>query len=86
MASIAWTVAPGTIHVHDAAIDDRRRFLRAGRQTARPGHAQLPDIALVDLVERAEALLVERAADHQPVGRIGIGQHLLGDRYELRDL
>ena len=43
------------------------------------------DIALVDLVERAEALLVEGAADHQPVGGIGICQHRLGDRLELAD-
>ena len=74
------------IHVHDAAIDDRRRFLRAGGQAARPGHAQLPDIVLVDLIERAVAMLVEGPADHQPVGGIGIGQHLLGDRLEIGGL
>jgi hypothetical protein len=34
------------------------------------------------LIERTEALLVKGAVDHEPVGRIGIGQHRLRDRDE----
>ena len=73
-------------HVHHAAVDDRRRFLRARWQAARPGHAKLGDVALVDLVERAEPMLVVGAADVQPVCRVGIGQHRLRDRDERRGL
>jgi hypothetical protein len=70
----------GREQIHDAAVDDRHRFLRAVRQTARPGHPQLADVAFVDLVERAEALLIERAVHHQPIARIGIGQRRLRHR------
>ena len=76
----------GHVKVHDAAINDRCRFLRAVRQPARPGHPQLADVVFIDLVERTEALLIEGAADHQPVGRIRIDQRFLGDRLEIRHL
>ena len=50
----------GHIHIDNAAIDDWRGFLGASRQTARPGHTELPDVVLVDLVERAIAPRIER--------------------------
>ena len=53
------------------------------RQTAGPCHAQLTDIAFVDLIERAEALLVIGPAHHQPIGRIGIVQHRIRYRNEV---
>src|SRR5262249_31124885 len=73
-------------HVDDAVMHDRRRLLGAGWQPARPGHAQLRDVALVDLIERAIAVLVECAVDHQPVAGFGIGEHRIGHRPELRHL
>jgi hypothetical protein len=67
-------------HVHHAVMDERRRFLRARRQAAGERHLQLRDIALVDLIERAVALLVIGPADLQPVPRRRIDQHLLRHR------
>ena len=40
------------------------------------------DIAPVDLLERAEALLIVGPADMQPVGGVGIGERLGGDGHE----
>src|SRR5439155_22300886 len=73
-------------HVHHTAIDDRRRFLRSRRKTARPSHAQLSDIAFVDLVEWTETMLIVRSTDVQPVGWIGIGLDRLADRDERSGL
>ena len=68
-------------HVHDAVVDDGRRFLRPLRQAAGEGHAQIRDVRLVDLVERAETLLVIGAADHQPVVGWRVDEHLGGDGF-----
>ena len=73
-------------YVHDAAIDDRRRFLRARRETARPCHAQLSDIAFVDLVQWTETMLIVRSADVEPVRGIRIRLHRLRDRNERSGL
>lgn len=70
----------GHKHVKDAAVHDGRGLLSAGRQTTRPGYSELADIVLSDLAERTKAMLVVGAVDHQPVGRIGIAQHGVGDR------
>ena len=51
-------------------------------QAARPDHPKLRDVVPVDLVERAVAPAVERAPPHQPVRRIGLLQHRVGDRHE----
>ena len=67
-------------HVHHAVVHQRGRFLRARRQAARECDLQLGDVALVDLIERAVALLVIGAAELQPVGRRRIDQHLLRHR------
>ena len=40
------------------------------------------DVVAIDLVERAVAPAVERAPPHQPVGRIRLPQHFVGDRDE----
>jgi hypothetical protein len=61
-------------HIHHALCDDRRGFRCAGRQAARPRHLELADVALVDLIERAEALLVVGPVDHQPVAGRRIGE------------
>ena len=67
-------------HVHDALGDDRRRFRGAGPESARPCHLELADIAAIDLVERAEALLVVGSIEHQPVARRRIDQHVARHR------
>ena len=69
--------------VHDALGDDRHRLLSSRRHPARPHHLQLADIFPVDLVERAEALLIVGSIEHQPVARIRVGEHLARDRLEI---
>ena len=54
-------------HVHDAVVDERRALLAAGAEGARPDEAQIAHVVAIDLVERAVAPAVERAAPHQPV-------------------
>ena len=69
--------------IHHAVVDERRRFLDVARpHAARPRHLHLRDVALVDLIERTEAPAVERPPPRQPVGRIRLPQHLVGDRDE----
>ena len=70
--------------VHDAVVDERRAFLDAGPERARPHHLQLADIAAVDFDERAVAPQIERAPPHEPVGGIGVLQHRVGDGHESR--
>ena len=66
-------------------MHQRRGFLNAGGHAAGPHHAQGSDVRFVDLVERAVAPGVERAAPHEPVGWIGIFQHFVGDGDYLRE-
>jgi hypothetical protein len=65
-------------------VHERRALLNAGRQPARPRHAQVFHVRLLDLIERAEAPAVERPAPHQPFVRIGILQHCVGDGRNCR--
>ena len=46
---------PGIGHVQQTAVGQRRPFLAALGQGARPDHAQTGDVVAVDLVERAVA-------------------------------
>ena len=68
----------------DAVVNDRRRLIGAAF-VHRPDPFQLQILHVVggDLVQRAEIRRVVIAADHQPVGRIRIAQHRLGDRDEV---
>ena len=70
---------PGLHHVHHAVVDDGDAFGVPRAHAARPGHAELAHVLLVDLLERAEALRVIGAAVHQPVVGTGVQQHFLGD-------
>ena len=59
---------PGAGRVHDAVDDQRRRFEAPLRvRLLDPGDAELVDVAVVDLVEHAVALLLVGAAVGQPV-------------------
>ena len=68
-------LAPGSGDVHDAVDDERRRFLRAvlGIQVHAPGQAQLPNVGVIHLFQRREALFAVSAAIAHPVGSVGIG-------------
>ena len=74
--------ATGIDGVHDTLMDDRRCFIGASRQAPRPGHLELARVALVDLIERTEALLIVGPIYHQPVTRRRVGEHVVGDRLE----
>ena len=51
-----------------------------------PDELQPVDVLPVDLVERTVAPAVERAPPVQPVGRIGVLQHRVGDRLDVAAL
>ena len=73
--------------VQDAVVRDwRRRVPAALGQRPHPRQLQLADVAAVDPVEGAVAPRLVIAADHQPVARILIAQHSVGDRPEIGDL
>jgi hypothetical protein len=60
--------APRTRRIHHAVDHERRGLETAiGRRLELPGQAQFGDVGVVNLVERAEALLVVVAAVRQPV-------------------
>ena len=69
-ASSANTLLHGRGHVQHAVDDQRRRFLAAlGVEIEVPRELQVADVAaLIDLRERAEALLVVGAAVREPIG------------------
>ena len=73
-------LAPCRGHVHHAVNDQRCRFLRAvrGVQIDAPGQTQLPDIGVIHLLQRREALLAVGAAVAHPVGRVLVGGRQAG--------
>ena len=72
-----------TRQVHDAVVDDGRGLRQAGGHRPRPDQPELVDVVPVDLVERAVAPAVQRPPPVDPVGRIGVGEHCVGDRREV---
>ena len=70
-------------HIQDAAIDQRRAFLSPRRQRPRPDHPQVVHIFSGDLVQRAVAPAVERAAPCQPVSVRGVLEDSVRDGDEL---
>ncbi len=62
-------------HVHHAVVHEGGALLQPRPETARPHHAQVADVAAVDLVQRAVAPAVEGAPPHQPV----VGRRVLQD-------
>ena len=69
--------------VHDPAVDDRRGLRQSGGHRPRPGQPELVNVVAVDLIERAVAPAVQRPAPVDPVGRVGVGEHRVGDRREV---
>ena len=78
--------AAGIHHVHDAVVNDRDSFGLPRAHAAFPGQVELSHILLVDLLQRAEALGIVGAAEHQPVVRARVFEHLLGDGDVLLNL
>ena len=72
--------------IHHPVVDQWHGFRDPRAEAARPRQAEPVDVLRGDLIERAEALGVVRAAEHQPVVRTGLLQHLLRDRIERLDL
>ena len=68
---------------HDAIVNDRRGLHRAGFKTACPDHLELTDIVGVDLVERAETIVVDSATVGEPVAVIGVCEHFVGHRRQI---
>ena len=73
-------------HVHHAVMHQRDALHRAAGKAPGPREAELVHVLLIDLVERAVALRIVSAAEHQPVIRTGVGQHLLGHGLIVLDL
>ena len=73
--------------VQDAVVDEGVRLGPAlGADGPRPDESQPVGVPRVDLVERAVAPAIERAAPVDPVRRVRIEQHGVGDRRHLAPL
>ena len=68
---------------HHAVMHQRRRLGGADRQRPGPDRHQAFDIGLGDLLKRAEARAVARAAPAQPIAIRRRGQHCFADRRNL---
>ena len=75
----------GVGQIHHAVVDERGRLVAAVAHRPDPGELQVADIVAVDLVERAVAPSVVGPPIDQPVVRVGIQQHRVGDRGALGD-
>ena len=79
--------ASGVWQVHDAVVDKRCGFIRAGIvHRPRPGELKLGHILPVNLIERAVAPCIIGAPPVQPIPRRRIPQHGLGHRAKFFDL
>ena len=68
--------------VNDAVVHDRRRLIGAAIvHGPDPIQAQIFDVAGGDRLQRAVAVSLIVAPDHQPIAGIGMAQHLIGDRH-----
>ena len=63
-------------------MDERRSLLEARRKGSRPDHAQVAHVVAIDSIQRTVAPAVERPPPHEPVGGVGILQHLVRHRDE----
>ncbi len=73
----------GVRRVQHAVVDQRRALLAPlAPERARPDQPQIGDVVAIDLLERAVAPAVERAAPHQPVAGGRILEHRVGNRHE----
>ena len=77
--------AAGVGQIDHAIVDDRGWLVGAALIHWRlPDQLQVLDVVAVDLVERAVIGGEVVAPDHQPVARIGLSEHGVGDRNEVR--
>ena len=67
-------------------MHDRRRLRYPGFEAPGPGQPQFVHVAPVDLLERAVPPSIEGAPPAQPVGRVGILQHRVGDEGRVPNL
>ena len=65
---------------HHPVVHERRRLVLTLAHREHPGQLELAHVLARDLVERAVALVVARAAPGQPVVRGRLPQQLVGDR------
>ena len=86
VASNAWMMSRGIREVQDAVVNERRAFLGAGLEPARPDELQLVDVAAIDLLQRAVAPRVERTPPHQPVLGRRIREHRVRHRRDARSI
>src|SRR6185437_6907077 len=74
-------VVAGVCDKDRIAVDDRRRLIGPALvHCTRPHQPQAFHVRSIDLLQRAVALGLVVAADHEPVASRRIAQHLIGDR------
>ena len=66
--------------IQHAVMDERRRLVAPVAHRPDPGELQPADVLARDLVQRAVAPPVVRSPVDQPVVRVGVAQHRVGDR------
>ena len=71
-----------TGEIHHAVVDEGGRLGDTRRHRPRPHEPELVHVVPVDLIEGAVAPAVERSPPVQPIGRIGVREHGVGDRLE----
>ena len=69
----------GIVHEQGPVVDHRRGLIGALIHGPDPLKLQILHVRRGDLVQRAVVVGVIVVPDHQPVGRIGIAQHGVGD-------
>ncbi len=71
--------AAGRRQKHDAVVHERRRLMLSGGHAPRPRERQLADVLFVDLCERAVARTVVGAPPVNPLARLRLLEHRVGD-------
>jgi hypothetical protein len=73
-------------NIHDSPVNEGNGFRLPRSYASCPHHPELPDVLFMDLFEWTESLRVVCPAEHQPVFRPRILQHLLGDWHIILNL
>ena len=66
----------GTGEEEDTIVNQRGAFLHTGPDIVLPHQAEARGVGARDLIQRREAPAIECAPPHEPIRRIGFGQHL----------
>ena len=75
----------GVGEIHHAVVHEGRRLVAAVPHRPHPGELQVGDVVTGNLVERAVPPSVVGPTVDQPVVRVGVPQHRVGDGHALRD-